>query len=287
MPTLPEEDPLVSAEWLAKHLDAPDIRIVDGTWFMPGGPRDAPLMHTQARIPGAVFFDIDDVSDTDSPLPHMLPSPEKFSSRIHKLGIGDGNRIVIYDASGIFSAPRIWWMFRVMGVEDVVVLDGGLPAWKIAGLPLEDGPPITPFARHFTARLHQELLIDADGMRARVSQGGAGIIDARSSGRFRGTEPEPRPGVPSGHMPGAANVPWQNVLNPDHTMKSALQLRLLFEGVGIDLRKPVVATCGSGVSACTLALALARIGIWDAQVYDGSWCEWTSLPDAPIAREDA
>lgn len=287
MPALPDEDPLVTAEWLARHLDAPDIRILDGTWFMPGDARDARLMHTQARIPGAVYFDIDDISDTDSPLPHMLPSPEKFSSRMRKLGVGDGNRVIVYDASGIFSAPRIWWMLRVMGVEDVAVLDGGLPAWKTAGLPLEDGPPIAPFPRHFTARLYRDLLIDAPGMRARIADGGRGVIDARPAGRFRGAEPEPRPNMPSGHMPGAVNVPSSQLLNADHTMKSADELRALFVGAGVDLRKPLVTTCGSGVSACALALALARIGCWGAQVYDGSWCEWTSLEGALIVREGA
>lgn len=279
------EDPLVNADWLRARLHAPDIRIVDATWFLPGDPRDARLLHAEQRIPGAVFFDLDEISDTTSSLPHMLPAPEKFASRMRKLGIGDGARIVIYDAHGVFSAARVWWMFRVMGHDDVVVLDGGLPAWIAAGGALEDGPPMKPSERHFTARFRRDLVRDLAEVRMAVSKGGGTLLDARPAARFAGREDEPRPGLARGHMPGATNIPFSSLLDDAKRMKSREALAGIFEGVELDPRQPPVATCGSGVSACVIALALARLGRWDVAVYDGSWAEWGSLTDTPIAKD--
>lgn len=276
------EDPLVDVQWLAAHRGAPDIRVIDATMFPPGDTRDPRLAHTEARIPGAVFFDIDDISDTASDLPHMLPAPEKFASRMRRLGVGDGNRIVVYDQLGLFSAARVWWTFRVMGHDDVVVLDGGLPAWKDAGFEIEDGPPNKLSERHFTARLHLDLVRSLPDMRTLVAAGGAGVIDARSAARFAGKEPEPRAGLRAGHMPGAANVPFVNVLDASKKMKSREALEAVFAGAGVDTHKPLVCTCGSGVTASVLALALARMGRWDAAVYDGSWAEWGGRTDTTV-----
>ena len=274
-------DPLVDVAWLAAHLGAPDIRIVDATWFMPGDPRDARLLHAEGRIPGAVFFDIDEIADTASPLPHMLPSPEKFASRMRKLGIGDGARIVIYDRHGVFSAARAWWMFRAMGKDDVVVLDGGLPAWTAAGGEIEDGPPMKPSERHFTARFRRDLVRDLADMRSAVA-GAAAILDARPRGRFEGRDAEPRAGLKCGCMPGAVNVPFSDLLTEDKRMKSREALIELFAATPVDARQPPIATCGSGITASVIALALARTGRWDAAVYDGSWAEWGALDDTPI-----
>ncbi len=274
-------DPLVSTSWLAEHLDAPDVRIVDASWFMPGSDRDAKAEYATAHIPGAVFFDIDDIADTDSALPHMLPSPTKVAARVQKLGLGDGVRIVVYDSSGILGAARVWWTFRVMGHEDVVVLDGGLPRWLAEGRPVDDRVPV-PRPRHFTPRLAGDLVCDLAQMRRTVETGRAQIIDARPTGRFSGATPEPRAGLRSGHMPGACNVPGSSVFAADGTLKSADELTALFTAAGIDLKKPIVTTCGSGITASLLALALARLGRPRTTVYDGSWTEWGGEADVPV-----
>jgi thiosulfate/3-mercaptopyruvate sulfurtransferase len=274
-------DPLVTTSWLAEHLDAPDVRIVDASWFMPGSDRDPKAEYAAAHIPGAVFFDIDDIADTDSPLPHMLPSTVKFAARVQKLGLGDGVRIVVYDSGGILGAARVWWTFRVMGHEDVVVLDGGLPRWLAEGRTVDDRVP-APQPRHFTPRLAGDLVCDLSQMRRTVETSRAQIIDARPPGRFTGETPEPRAGLRSGHMPGAVNVPGSSVFAADGTMKSATELQALFTGVGVDPKKPIVTTCGSGITASLLALALARMGRPRATVYDGSWTEWGSQADTPV-----
>ncbi|MGE0045837.1 MAG: 3-mercaptopyruvate sulfurtransferase [Hyphomonadaceae bacterium] len=275
-------DPLVSPRWLAERLEAPDIRVVDATWFLPNDPRNARALFEERRIPGAVFFDIDEIADKGSDLPHMLPSPEKFASRMRKLGIGDGARVVVYDSSGLFSAARVWWTFRVMGHEDVVVLDGGFPAWEAEGFPIDREPPEPRPERHFTARFRADLVRDLGDMRYAIEKGRPLILDARPSTRFSGAEEEPRQGVRSGHMPGAMNVPVAAVTE-NGKMRQREALEKVFADSGVSAKTQVVCTCGSGVTAAIIALALARIGRWDAPVYDGAWAEWGSQADTPIA----
>ncbi|GIU66206.1 3-mercaptopyruvate sulfurtransferase [Candidatus Phycosocius spiralis] len=274
-------DPLVSTQWLADKLDAPDIRVVDASWHMPDINRDGRQEYLRGHIEGAVFFDIDEIADTDSPYPHMMPSPEKFTSRVQRLGLGDGLRLVIYDSLGVFSSARVWWMFRTMGHEDVVVLDGGLRKWHAEGRPLDDGLPVAR-ERHFTVRRRADLIRDKTQIVRKLETRSAQIVDARPAGRFEGTMSEPRAGLRSGHMPGSLNLPYTTVLNPDGTLKDSAALADVFQAAGVDLRRPIVTTCGSGVSACIVALALARLGVWDVPVYDGAWCEWASDPHAAI-----
>jgi thiosulfate/3-mercaptopyruvate sulfurtransferase len=273
---------LIETEELARELDAPDLVIIDASWHMPGEGRDAHAEYLEEHIPGAIFFDIDEIADTRSNLPHMLPPPEKFSSRMRSMGIGDGSRIVIYDSSGLFSAARVWWTFRVMGVDDVTVLNGGLRKWKEEGRPVGSGPPRSRTTRHFTARRNADLVRDVSDIKKVVKDKSAEIVDARAPERFVGTVPEPRPGLRSGHIPGAHNVPFGKLLNKDGTMKSALEIERLFEDAGVDLSKPVVASCGSGITASVLALGLAQIGHRKTAVYDGSWSEWGADETLPI-----
>lgn len=280
-------DPIVSCAWLAERLDAPDIRPVDATWFLPGDARDAKALFAERRIPGAVFFPIDEIADTDTDLPHMLPSPEKFSSRMRKMGIGDGNRVVVYDSQGLFSAARVWWTFRVMGHEDVVVLDGGFPAWERGGHPVETGPSQQRMERHFTVRFRADLVRSLDDVQRIVAKGGAPIFDARPAPRFRGEAPEPRPGLKGGHMPGARSVPSGALVNEQGFLKSEAELKQIFADAGADTSRPAVCSCGSGVTAAVIALALARLGRWDASIYDGAWAEWGARDDTPIATGPA
>ena len=279
-------DPLVSTAWLADHLDAPDVRVVDASWHMPAAQRDPAAEFLAAHIPGAVFFDIDDISDETSDLPHMIPTAVKFASKVKKLGLGDGSRIVVYDSSGILPAARAWWHFRAMGHEDVVVLDGGLPKWLAEGRPVEDGPA-APQERHFTPRWQADIYRSLEQMRGIVDSGSEQVIDARAAGRFEGKDPEPRAGLRGGHMPGARNIPLSALLGPDATMLPADQLKAVFEKAGVDIAKPVVSTCGSGITASVVALALFRLGQPRSAVYDGSWTEWDSLSDTPVATGPA
>lgn len=274
---------LVSTDWLAAHLKAPDIAIVDATWHLPNVARDAHAEYIAARIPGAVFFDIDEISDTSSPLPHMLPSPEKFASRMKKLGIGDGKRVIVYDSYGLFSAARAWWMFRVFGKDDVAVLDGGLKKWLAEGRAVEDGTPPKPQERHFTARYNSLMVRSKDEVAKALQAGNVQIADARSPGRFAASEPEPRPGLRGGHMPGARNLPFSALLNPDGTVKDNAGIAAAFTAAGIDPAKPVITSCGSGVTAAVLSLGLSQLGASRHALYDGSWTEWGSDPALPIA----
>lgn len=276
-------DALVSTEWLAEHLKAPDLRIVDASWYLPAMQRNGKQEYAERHIPGAVYFDIDEISDTASPLPHMLPSQEKFASRMRRLGIGDGNRIVVYDGSdNHLSAPRAWWMFRVFGHSDVAVLNGGLKKWVAEGRPVEDMPPL-PRERHFTARRNDLLVRDVDQMRRNLTAQREQVLDARSKGRFEGTEPEPRAGLRGGHIPGSKSLPAAVLTDPATGLfKDAVALKVLFQDAGVDMARPVVTTCGSGVSACSLSLALHLLGHRETAVYDGSWTEWGGRSDLPV-----
>ena len=265
---------LVETDWLADHLDAPDLVVLDGSWHLPTAGRNARAEYEEEHIPGALFFDIDEISDETSSLPHMLPSTVKFASRMKRMGIGDGMRIVVYDSVGMFSAARVWWTFRVMGHEDVAVLNGGLPKWKAEGRPVTSEPTPPRSQRHFTPRLNASLVRDLQDVKRIIESGSAQIADARSPGRFAGAEPEPRPGLRSGHIPGSRNVPYSRLLNPDGTLKSPPELHRVFTEAGIDPMKPVVTTCGSGVTAAILSLGLALVGQPDSGLYDGSWSEW-------------
>jgi len=283
MPSYVNPEALVTTDWLARHLHAPDVRVVDASWYLPQENRDPRAEYDHAHIPGAVFFDIDEIADADSALPHMLPDPETFSSRVRGLGLGDGNRIIVYDGAGIRTAPRVWWMFRVFGHEDVAVLDGGLPKWRAEGRPLEDLPP-APRERRFTARMNTMLVRTFDQVLRNVKERREQTVDARSAGRFDGTAPEPREGLRSGHIPGSLSLPYTEILDPEgHTMLPADKLRRAFEDAGVDLRRPVVTTCGSGVTAAVLALGLHLLGHHETALYDGSWTEWASREDAPVA----
>lgn len=275
---------LVSTDWLADHLRAPDIRIVDATWFMPNDERDARATYEAGHIPGAVFFDIDEIADTDSTLPHMLPSPEKFSSRVRKMGLGDGNRIVVYDANGgHMAAHRVWWTFRVFGHDDVAVLDGGLPKWQAEGRSVDDIPP-NPTPRHFTPRVNNTLVRTRDQVNANIASGREQVVDARSADRFSGAASEPRPAARQGHIPGSRNLPFNMLLDSGHygTLRGPDEIRAAFENAGIDVGRPVIATCGSGVTASVLAFALHLLGNDAASVYDGSWVEWGNTDSCPV-----
>jgi thiosulfate/3-mercaptopyruvate sulfurtransferase len=273
---------LIEGDELESELDAPDLVIIDATWHMPGEGKDARAEYLEEHIPGALFFDIEEIADSKSPLPHMLPPPEKFSSRMRGMGIGDGSRIVVYDRSGIYSAARVWWTFRVMGVEDVSVLNGGLPKWKREGRPTESGEPPIRSTRHFTARRNAALVRDVADVKSVLKDNSAAIVDARSPDRFAGRAAEPRPGLRSGHIPGALNLPYSRLVNQDGTLKSAGELETLFAEAGVDLHKPVVTSCGSGITASVLALALAELGHRRTSVYDGSWSEWGADQTLPI-----
>lgn len=280
---VPTDDPqvLVSTDWLARHLKSPDLRILDGSWYLPDAGRDPKAEYAQAHIPGARFFDIDDISDHRSDLPHMAPPVEKFMSRLRAMGVGDGHQVVVYDGAGLMSAARVWWLFRLMGQKDVAVLDGGLPKWRAEGHPVTDDAPVIR-DRHMTVTRQNHLVRDVTEVARAAKLGDHVIIDARAPARFAGSAPEPRPGLRSGHIPGSRNVFYRDLLNDDFTMKAPADLRRIFEEAGVDLTRPAITTCGSGVTAAVLSLALERIGKTDHSLYDGSWSEWGMYHDLPI-----
>ncbi len=284
---MPQSDPktLVSTDWLAAHLKDPDLRIFDASWYFDGENRDARAEYEAAHIPGARFFDIDEIADLRSDLPHTVPPVEKFISRMRAMGVGDGHQVVVYDGIGLRSAARVWWMFRLMGKTDIAVLDGGLPKWQAEGRETEDMPPILR-DRHITVQRQAHLIKDVTQVAAAAKLGDYEIVDARSPARFRGEEPEPRAGLRAGHIPGSRNVHYSDLLNPDGTMKPPEALRAAFEAAGVDLNKPVISTCGSGVTACIIDLALERIGHRRHAVYDGSWSEWGMYDDLKVETGD-
>ncbi|MBU2956935.1 3-mercaptopyruvate sulfurtransferase [Paracoccus sp. 1_MG-2023] len=283
-----QDDPrtLVSTNWLAAHLGDPDLRVIDASWHMPASGRDARAEYDATHIPGARFFDIDAISDHRSALPHTAPLPEMFISRMRAMGVGDGHQVVIYDNSDVRSAARVWWTFRLMGKKDVAVLDGGLPKWLAEGRPTEDMPPVMR-DRHITVQRQAGLIRDVTQVASASKLGDHEIIDARAPERFRGEADEPRPGMRKGHIPGSRNLPFGRLLNKDGTMKDEAALRTAFEEAGVDLSKPAITTCGSGVTAAILSLALERIGHRNHSLYDGSWSEWGSFADLNIATGDA
>ena len=273
---------LVGTDWLAAHLSDPHVRVVDGSFKLPGVTPTARQDYDQAHIPGAVFFDIDDICEPGTSLPHMIPTPELFAQKVGALGIGEDDRVVVYDSAGLSSAGRAWWMLRMFGHHNVAVLDGGLPKWRAEGWPL-DAVVRNPPQRRFTTRFDPSLVRDKRALIENLATRREQVVDARAAGRFDGTAPEPRAGMRSGHIPGSRNVPYELVTDPQtRQLKSAGELAGLFRDAGVALNRPVVTSCGSGVTACALAFALHLIGHPGAAVYDGSWSEWGLPGDTPV-----
>ncbi|MES0808713.1 3-mercaptopyruvate sulfurtransferase [Roseibium sp. SCPC15] len=276
------DHPLVSTQWLADHLSSPDLVVINA-WMPPVTHPDAPPVYPHAHIPGAVCFDVNEICDKDSDLPHMLPAPHVFSSAMRKLGIGDGQTLVVYDDFGFYSAPRVWWTLRSMGAERVFVLDGGFPKWRAENREVEDQAP-RRVQSHFTSRLNHGAVADINHVRNVISSGSRQILDARSADRFSGDAPEPRAGLRAGHMPTALNLPFTHLINEGGTFRSRDELKEIYEEAGVDLDKPVTTTCGSGVTAAILTLGLTVLGARDLALYDGSWSEWGARDDTDVIK---
>ena len=278
-------DSLVDTAWVAAHQDDPAVRVVDASWHLPPTGRNGREEYDEAHIPGAVYFDIDAISDLDNPLPHMMPTAAAFAAAVGAMGIGNEHRVIVYDADGLFSAPRVWWMFRAFGHDNVALMTGGFRAWQNEGRPVSGETP-TPAATVFAARFNPNMVRSKEQMRANIDSGAELVLDARAANRFAGTEPEMRPGVQPGHIPGSGNLPYAEIVDAEAgCFKSADDLRIAFDAQGATGTHPVTTTCGSGVTACILGLGLHLIGRDDWAVYDGSWTEWGGSADTPIEAE--
>eukprot|EP00128_Syssomonas_multiformis_P018589 Colp12_sorted_trinity150504_noHs@34671 len=279
---------LVNAAWLANRLKThKNVRVLDGSWHMPASKRDPWTDFLSERIPGAMYFDVDKIADTRSSYPHMLPSPHKFAKAVEELGISNEDEVIVYDVHGVFSAPRVWWTFRVFGHRNVAVLDGGLPGWKSEGREVESGPvtPVKPGI--FTPHFHPDLVKSYEQMLDNVKSREFQVADARSAGRFKGTEPEPRAGLSSGHMPGSVSVPFGTLIDGSKgVMRPDVEIQAILQKSGVDLEKPLVASCGSGMTACVVAFAANLVGKKDVAVYDGAWTEWASRAGSPIEKSE-
>jgi len=280
-----QSDPkiLVSTDWLADNLSNPDLRVLDGSWHLPTENRDPLAEYRSDHITGAQFFDIDGISDTTSDLPHMVPSAKQFARQVAKLGISNDDQIVVYDTQGLFSAARVWWLFRFFGLDNIAILDGGLPKWKAEGRPTSN-TPIAPVSGTLSATVQSHYVRDAAQVLSASTSSDTQIIDARAPARFRGEAPEPRAGLRSGRIPNSNNVFFKSLLNADGTLKSDTELATVFKAQGVDLDQPIITSCGSGVTAAVLSLALQKIGHANHALYDGSWSEWGALHDYPIEQ---
>ncbi len=272
---------LVSTDWLAERINSPDVLPIDGSWYLPTENRDPKAEYLEQHIPKSIYFDIDEICDKSSDLPHMLPSAQEFSSAMSKLGIGDDQTLVVYDGAGLFSAARVWWTFRVMGVEQVYVLDGGLPKWIADGNPIEKGEQQHK-ERKFTARLNSTMVVNSTDILEQLGKPNFQVIDARPQGRFTGDEPEPRPGLKRGHIPSSINIPFPNFIDKNGCLKGDDDLKQIFNKAEIQLDQPIATACGSGVAASIVTLALSELNKNDTKLYDGSWSEWGSKTELPV-----